>query len=136
MHVCIVHNIQNIRTAILSDNEHLAITFVNFFREKYLVAVYKYMMVIPALRCVQGKHLRETKAGGRNETCQAKPHLSRTRYDRKQFRLPRKTLKLETLDIDCRLTSWSKKTRWQDRRMQLLACWQQTWCVSNSCVAP
>ena len=32
------------------SGDHPAITFVNFFREKYLMAVYKYIIVIPALR--------------------------------------------------------------------------------------
>ena len=38
------------------SNDHLAIKLVNFFREKYLLAV------IPArLHCVQGKHLHDEK---------------------------------------------------------------------------
>ena len=35
-----------------------AITFVDFIREKYLLAVSKYIMVIPTCpHCMQGKHL-------------------------------------------------------------------------------
>ena len=35
-----------------------------------------------------------------------------------------KSLKLETLDIDSRLTGL--KNRWQGRRILLLVCWQET----------
>ena len=43
---------------LVMSTDHPAITFVNFFPEKYLLAVYKYIMVIPVrVHCVLGRHL-------------------------------------------------------------------------------
>ena len=40
------------------STDHPATTFINFFPKKYLLAVYKDIMVIPVLlHCVLGKHL-------------------------------------------------------------------------------
>ena len=50
MHVCVLQTIQ--KRALLQY--HPAVTFVNLFHEKYLLAVYKCIMVIPACpHCVQ-----------------------------------------------------------------------------------
>ena len=59
-HVCVVYSLQKNPSTMADkiNTDHLATTFVNFFREKYMLAMYKYVMVIPThLHCVQGKHL-------------------------------------------------------------------------------
>ena len=59
--VCLLDNIRKNPSTMADDT---AIMFVNCFRENYLLAVYKCIMVIPACphkknhtNCVQGKHL-------------------------------------------------------------------------------
>ena len=59
-HASIMYSIQK-NPSTMADKistDHPANKFVNFFHEKYMLAVYKYVMVTPACpHCVQGKHL-------------------------------------------------------------------------------